>query len=302
LYYFASSARTDGIIRFLRKSNSPIFLIDEFSSLRLVNLKMLRRLGPIIYVSQDLAYNRYGFGDNLITRKLMYKFERDAVPLATIVIACSERDRLKYLEMGAKKVISYPNIYPIAEFEPCAKDESPSISIVLQEHWGSRADRSLEEIFTALSCIDRKIIVYLIGMKPKKIPGNIGLQYHRRIREKSDYMRILDKSWIGINVGIHLGGANEKKYDYALAGLVVFSDNLGARGDLLPHEYTYVDNHDLAAKLEQLLESGKEKIIEMGIENRKRALSLAEKQREELLREVKSIVFHNRQGALCGTR
>ena len=53
-------------------------------------------------------------------------------------------------------------------------------------------------------------------------------------------------------MGIHLGGTNERKYDYAMAGLVVFSDNLGVRGDLLPHEYTYVDSYDLAAKLEQL--------------------------------------------------
>jgi hypothetical protein len=156
--YFARSARTDGLIRFLRKLNSPkIFLVDEFLSLNSVNLKMLKCLGPIIYVSQDLAYNRFGFGDNFIAKKLMYKLERDAIALADLVIACSEMERLKYVEMGAGKVISYPNIYPITEFEPCDKDPAPSISIVLPKHWGSRADRSLEEILKALSCVDRKI-------------------------------------------------------------------------------------------------------------------------------------------------
>jgi len=293
--YFARSARTDGLIRFLRKLNSPkIFLIDEFWSINSVNLKELKDLGLIIYVSQDVARNRFGFGENFIAKKLMYKFERDAIALADVVIACSEMDRLKYVEMGARKAIFYPNIYPITEFEPCDKDQTPSISIVLPKHWGSRADKSLEEIFKALSCVDRKIRVYMIGIEPKQVPKNIELQYYKRIPKKLDYLRTLSKSWIGINIGIHKGGTNERKYDYAMAETVVLSDNLGARGDLLPYEYTYVDSHDLAAKLERLLKFGKEKIAEMGTQNRKEAISLAEKQRDILLRMVKSIELHNR--------
>jgi hypothetical protein len=130
----------------------------------------------------------------------------------------------------------------------------------------------------------------MIGIKPQRVPRNICLQYHERITSELEYLRTLSKSWIGINIGIHMGGTNQKKYDYAMAGMVVFSDNLGARGDLLPYEYTYVDSHDLAAKLEQLLKSGKEKIVEMGMQNRKQAISLAEKQREKLLRTVNSIM------------
>jgi len=279
----------------LRKLNSPkIFLIDEFLSLKSVNLKMLKDLGPIIYVSQDLAYNCLSFGDNFIAKKLMYKLERDAIALADVVVACSEKDRLKYVEMGARKVISYPNIYPTTEFEPCDKDQVPSISIVLPKHWGSRANRSLEEIFKALSYINRRIRVYMIGTEPQQVPGNIELKYYEHIPSELDYLRTLSKSWIGINIGIHMGGTNQRKYDYAMARIVVFSDNLGVRGDLLPYEYTYVDSYDLAAKLEQLLKFGKEKIVEMGIQNRKQAISLAEKQREKLLKTVNSMAFHNR--------
>jgi len=293
-YYFATSARTDGIIRFLRKLESPkIFLIDEFWSINTVNLKKLKNLGSIIYVSQDVAYNRYGFRDNLITKELMYKLERGAIALADVVIACSERDRLKYIEMGANKAVFYPNIYPLKEFEPGVKDQSPSISIVSRGHWGSKADRSLEEIFKALSSSCRTIKVYIIGIEPKQVPKNIRLQHFGFMPSKLDYLNILSKSWIGINIGFHMAGSNERKYDYAMAGLVVFSDNLGARGDLLPHEYTYVDSHDLAAKLEQLLQFGKEKIVEMGVQNRKQALSLAEKQREKVLTTVNSMVFPN---------
>jgi hypothetical protein len=107
-----------------------------------------------------------------------------------------------------------------------------------------------------------------------------------------DYLTILSKSWIGINVGFHLGGANQRKYDYAMAGLVVFSDSLGSRGDLLPHEYVYVDRQDLTAKLEQILEYGKELITEMGLRNRKQAMYLAETQRKKLLSEVNELMLH----------
>ena len=294
-FYFATSARTDGIIRFLRRLKSPkIFLIDEYWSINTLNLKKVKPLGIFIYVSQDVAYNRYGFRDNLITEELMYKFEREAIALVDIVIASSERDRIKYIELGAKKAIFYPNIYPIKEFAPCIKDQSPSISIVTRGHWGSKADKSLEEIFNALSFIGRTIKVYVFGIEPKQVPKNIRSQHYKFIASKLDYLNILSKSWIGINIGFHMAGSNERKYDYAMAGLVVFSDSMGARGDLLPHEYTYVDTPDLAAKLKQLLQFDKEKIEEMGAQNRKQALSLAEKQREKLLATINSVVSSNR--------
>ena len=87
-------------------------------------------------------------------------------------------------------------------------------------------------------------------------------------------------------MGIHAGGSNQRKYDYAMAGLVIFSDSFGARGDFLPNEYTYVDEIDLAAKIKELLNLGKERIFEMGLQNRSQALSLAEEKREELSREI----------------
>jgi hypothetical protein len=133
----------------------------------------------------------------------------------------------------------------------------------------------------------------MVGTEPQQVPRNIELRYCRFIPNKLDYLNTLSKSWIGINIGIHKGGTNERKYDYAMAGTVVLSDNLGARGDLLPYEYTYFDSHDLAAKSERLLEFGKEKIAEMGIQNRKEAISLAEKQRDRLVKLVKSIELHN---------
>jgi len=288
--YFDTTARSDYIIPFLRNMNSPrIFLIDEFMSIRTLDLKLLKQLGAVIYVSQDVASERYGFEDNIVARRLMYKLEREILQRADLIIACSERDQLKYIEMGAKNVIFYPNIYPIMEFETGIKDTNPSISVVLRNLWGTKSALNFNAVFKALSKIDKKIKIYVIGMEPQRVPRNIKLEHYEYIPNKLDYMRILSKSWIGINIGIHKGGSNERKYDYAMAGLVVFSDILGCRGDLLPHEYTYLDNNDLAAKLEQLIELGQKKIIEMGIENRKQAISLGEKQREKLLSTINTM-------------
>ena len=287
-----TSARANRLMPLLKKVNLPkVFLIDEFLSLNCLDLKKLRLLGPIIYVSQDTAYNRFGFGDNPITKELMFRFERDAITNFNLVIACSEMEKLKYLEMGARNAIFYPNLYPTLEFEPCNKDPMPSASIVLRGHWGHRAEQSLELIFNALAYLNRQIKIYLVGIKPARIPKNVKLEHIEFIRNKSNYLKVLSKSWIGINVGIHMAGTNERKYDYAEAGTVVISDTLGARGDLLPHEYTYVDAHDLAAKIGQLLELGKDHLREMGEENRARALLLAEKQRQLLLANIKNLSY-----------
>ncbi len=291
-HYFASSARANDVVGYLKKDKSPkILLIDEFLSIKTVNLKLLDCLGRIIYVSQDVASDRYGFRENKIAKVLMYKLEHDAIAAAELVVACSNRDRLKYMEMGAKKVVFYPNIYPVAEFKPDIKDYRPTLSIVSRGHWGSKLEESMDEIFKALSFINGAITVYVIGSKPKKVPKNVRLIHYSFVPSKLDYLKILSKSWMGINLGFHMAGSNERKYDYAMAGLVVFSDMIGARGDILPHEYTYVDSYDLASKIEQLLQFGKEKIMEMGEQNRKQAINLAEKQREQVLGAINSLII-----------
>lgn len=290
--FFGTSARSNRLFHLINRLDSPkVFLIDEFLSLTCIDLAKLRRYGPIIYVSQDLAYNRFGFGDNFITRQLMFRLERDALVNIDLVIACSERERLKYLEMGARQTMFYPNSYPTNEFEPIEKDKNPSICIVLKNYWGSRAKNSLKSIFKGLGCLSGTIRVYLIGIKPQEVPKNIILEHSEFIPNKLDYLRVLSRSWIGINVGIHSAGTNERKYDYAEAGTIVFSDNLGVRGDLLPFEYTYLDSHDLAAKISQLLKFDRKSLVEMGLKNRKHVLSMTQKERYKLLAKISGITI-----------
>lgn len=293
---FGSSARADSLLKMLNNLKSPkVFLVDEFKSLNCIDLKKLRLLGSIIYVSQDVAYNQYGFQKSFITRKLMFRLERDAIANVDLVVACSETEKLKYLDMGAKKAIFYPNIYPTKKFEPDKKDEIPSISIILRDHWGFRAKQSLRKVFNAIEGINRQLKVCLIGMKPPRIPNNITLEHHRFIQSKMDYLKLLSRSWIGINIGIHMAGTNERKYDYAEAGLVVFSDTIGVRGDLLPNEFSYVDSHDLTAKLKQLLEFDSAMLFQMGKANRSQVLSLAEKERLKTFGYLSQIVIDNEQ-------
>jgi hypothetical protein len=282
--YLARSGRTDCLIGFLGQIDKPkIFLVDEFFSINSVKIEKLKNLGQIIYVSSDLASDFYG--DNYIASKLMYKLEKHAIALPDLVVVCSERDRIKYIQMGAKKTLFYPNIYP-TEFELSDKDISPSLAVVLRGHWGSTATESLEKVLAAIACIDRPIKVYMIGVNPKKTAKNIHLEHYNYIPSREEYLKTLSKSWIGINLGIHAGGSNQRKYDYALAGLAVFSDTFGARGDLLSNEHTYVDEADLAAKLKQLLNLGRERIIEMGQQNRNQALSLAKEKQDELIKII----------------
>ena len=287
---FGSSAYATNLISFLNKFNDSykVFIIDEFVSLNCIDIKRLKTLGSIIYVSQDVAYNRFGYRDNCITKDLMLRLERDAIVNFDLVVSCSEMERLKYLEMGAKTVICYPNIYPTKGFKANDKDDIPSISIVLRGHWGTVAENSLNTIFEALSNINRKIRVYMIGIRPPKVPKNVEMHYHTFIPSKLEYLKLISQSWIGVNLGIHMAGTNERKYDYSEAGLVVFSDALGTRGDLLPYEYVFVDKYDFAAKLGQLLEFGKLRLLEMGEVNREVALSIAEKGQKKILDFFKS--------------
>lgn len=286
--YFGSSGQINNFMNYLGTINcSKTFLIDEFVSLRCLDLKKLKTMGSLIYVSQDIAYKRFGFGDNSITRQLMVKFEKEPLANFDLVVACSELERFTYLQMGAKKVIYYPNFYPTKKFKLDRKDDTPSISIVLRPHWGSVAECSLNKIFNVLTRLNCEITVYMFGIKPKTIPKNAKLNYFDFLPNKTDYLQVLSRSWIGINVGIHKGGTNERKYDYAEAGLVVVSDSFGSRGDLLPHEYSYVDSQDLEKKMTDLIKIGKQRLKKMGEENRKMSLMLAESQRMKLLNVVK---------------
>ena len=58
---------------FLEKNKlSKNLLIDEFVSIKHCDLKSLKLFGSIVYVSQDVAYDHFNFGNNVVTKTLMY--------------------------------------------------------------------------------------------------------------------------------------------------------------------------------------------------------------------------------------
>jgi hypothetical protein len=294
LNYFATTARSDKLTMILQDNKSlKVFLIDEYMSINTLDLGLLKKIGHIIYVSQDVPSEVFDFGDHIIASALMSKLESKVLKLADLVVASSERDRLRYIDNGAKNVVFYPNIYPIEAFIPKAKDKMVSIAIVFRSHWGLKNISRLTEIFSAIAKINQKVKIFLIGSKPDIIPNKLHIEHYEFLTDKHQYMNVISHCWIGINIGIHKGGTNERKYDYAMANLVVFSDILGARGDLLPHEYTFLDGNDLASKLNQLLSFGEERINEMGKENRAQALLIAGKQRKIFFDSMQSLLTTN---------
>jgi hypothetical protein len=288
--YFVRASRIKNLTSFLENTMSQkVFLIDEYMSIKTIDPKYLKKNGFLIYVSQDIPSEVFDFDRNFIASTLMSKFEHQIMGLADLVIASSNRDCLRYVQNGAKNVIYYPNIYPIVNFHPANKDEIISISIVFRKHWGTKKASSLNQIFEALGKIHVQFKVYMIGMKPQNVPTNIQMEHYDFISDKQNFLKVISKSWIGINVGFHKGGSNERKYDYAMAGLVVFSDFYGSRGDLLPHEYTFLDSNDLAAKLLQLMALGKKTLSGMGLENREQALLLASEQYNKVVGAIQGL-------------
>lgn len=276
------------VFDYINKIRNPIiFVIDEFFSLRMLNIDRLKSHGQIVYISSDFAYDFYS--DNSIASKMMYDFEKSLISKTDLIIACSERDKQKYEDLDINQVIFYPNLYPDSEFNVLNKDETPSVCLVIKEHWGNRSYESLNFVINSLSSIPKKIKLYLIGMKPKKIPSNLELLHYKFIPNKIDFLKILSKSWVGINLGIHFAGTNERKYDYAVSGLIVFSDIFGAKGDFIPNEYTYVDFYDLKAKLNQIFQLSKEEIFRKGLENRNYIINFAKNQKDILLKVIKTL-------------
>jgi hypothetical protein len=286
--YWVRQSQEKTLLNFLNKNNVPtIFIIDEFFSLKTINLEHIINFGKTIYISSDFAQDFYS--DNIVASKMIYNLEKSIVPKTNLVIACSERDKLKYKKMGIENVIYYPNLYLELNFSLCEKEEKPSICLVLKEHWGSRSKESLNKVMGSLASLPIKIKLYLIGAKANQIPSNVELHQFDFIPSKLEFLKILSKSWIGINIGIHLAGTNERKYDYAFTGLIVLSDTYGGRGDFIPNEYTFVDYYDLTAKLNQILKLDKNLIIMKGLENRNHVIAMSNKQQNILIKSLENM-------------
>jgi len=267
LRYGSLECKAEDLKKYIDKGD--LIILDSIAGYVMIKPQLHNLVDfKIIYLSHNFEPNFFGVTN---PKHFIWKSEKEAVNLADLVIVASYRDLLlynKYYECPIEKIAVLPNIYPL-NFNIC-KEDSPTVAVILGDHWGKSVIYSLANILSGLKNLNLKIISVgnLLTKKLKHMGLNVeGYDY---ILGRRNFLEIISKAQIGINYGINLGGTNVRKFDYALSALVVLSSPLGSRGEPLPYEYTFTDAEDLKTKLRFLLERD---LKRMGEENRRFALS-----------------------------
>ena len=226
-----------------------------------------RKAGLTVYLGHNFEADYYSS-----LRSMVMRLEGEAIRSSDLVIAASLRDMLRYTrDLGApeEKTMVFPNIFPPRGEYLQRKNSSKTMAIITgPEYCGEilRISRMLGE--------NKELEVLVFGGRCRKIDGvapnvkTIGF-----IESRREFLSKLSKAHIGLNYGLWLGGSSTKRYDYALAGLAVASNSIGARGYPLPGEICFADEYDLAAKVEAIPVG---EAVEMGEANHRRVLEIYE--------------------------
>lgn len=222
-----------------------------------------------------------------------------------LLVAASERDRLAYLShgvIGEDQVMVYPNIFPPGpgwEGTPAFERASMPFTLAMVETgWlgrkGAKEDAEFAAGALGLLPRDRKVRVLAFGdllwsELRRALPGSIEVVGGGRVPGRDGFLRALSGAHAGVNLARWSGGTNVKKYDFALAGLVVLSNPLGTRGGLIPHEHAFSDAADLAADLLELTSQGSARVVRMGDENSRAVRTAAKGASESLMGRVKEL-------------
>ena len=284
----------------LEGSNHKVLVINSlmgYVSIRKHISRIIKKSKPvIIYLSHDFTGDFYRQG---YSSKIAEGLEREICNISDLILASSIRDReqyIKHYKITYDKIIVYPNIYPIDTLSDHyelirSKYEEPTLAII-----GSRSlykDRFFNGLVESIYDLFDRIIY--IGYKAPIIDHLIKkyremIEYHKHIPSRYDFLKTLSKAHIGLNYGLWLGGSNVKRYDYALSGLLILSNALGARGEILPCEYVYADQADLRGKLRQLLSRDLDEIIRCGRTNLDTAYSYYEGFVREFMRKISTFL------------
>ena|GEM_PF-1887331 len=269
---------------------SSSYLFKKSSSLRDSN-------SIILYLSHDF----YLDGIPSILRSIAKTYEGNLIENADLVLVSGRRDKELYQEeygLKEEKLVTYANVFPPLDppytlgrlRKTIIKNKYDQPTIVLNA--GSKLSINnlkeyVYEVNKAVKEIEGLRIVAL-GDRISKVArevewGSNELDILPHIPDRVSFLNYLSRGHIGINYAYKLMGTNVKRFDFALAGLVILSRIMGARGELLPYEYTYLDYADLNVKLSKLLEYDLEK---MGYENRVEALNIASKSYKELKEKI----------------
>lgn len=207
------------------------------------------------------------------------RVEREAAETSDLILVASHRDASKYLidfDLDEEKILVVPNIYPV-EFKKRPKLSGKTVAIVAgsQYKWAQNTAKFILKHNLA------DHILYIGRHHPKiRDPRLMRWEY---IPSREEFLSVLSQAHLGINHGVWLGGSNVKRYDYALAGLTIFSGGTGFRGDILPGEIAYTDLYDLAAKLKLIT---LDEAIELGMQNMTTAMNIYKKMLDELKKKI----------------
>jgi hypothetical protein len=250
-------------------------VIDEISS----------RACCLVYLSHNFEPDYYsGLFVGYVGR-----IEERIVSVADIVVAASVRDALRYRDeyKAGEKIVVFPNVFP-EEFRPMDRLEWPSVAIVA----GSNPAMASKMALFLAKTSTVKNIVY-VGKAERDLLNSYGqsirdkIIHYEHIPSRGDYLAALSAVHIGVNYGVWLGGSNVKRFDYALAGLLIASNGTGSRGEYLPGEICFADPYDLVAKIKML---NRDEAEALGTENQRYALRLHDEAVSNLRKALMSLV------------
>jgi len=240
---------------------SDVVVLDHVRSVVMASRCNKAVKNPVIVILHDY-HREFPYGVNFFTRivgRLSDKRIKEYLENAGLLIAASVRDAVLYKEhLTEANILVYPNLYYPRERIKINKDNSKLIiNVVLP-----RVHRDI--VINIVKRIRRHVKdVEIRGINVPDLPGvkNLG-----KIPSREKYLETLAEGHIGINfttTGFQ-SGSNVKRYDYAIAGNVPLNYMSNAIGEPLPHEYTFVDEYDLFAKI---LTLDLERLIKYGMEN-----------------------------------
>lgn len=281
-------------------SDKVILIFDDISSCYLFkDIRILKESDNtmIFYLSHDYYIDAI----TPILKNKIKSCEENIIRVADLVITSGSRDLELYRASYYSKrnnFISFANVFPpinppysitkLSEALSTDREKDPTIVLnigakVLEKHIltylgeVSEAVRELENL--KILVIGEKLIRYLDKFKW----GKNKIEPISYISSRLGFLRQLSRAHIGVNYAYKSVGTNVKRFDFALAGLVILSRHPGSRGEFLPYEYVYIDPIDLRVKLRKLLECN---LGKMGEENRVEAIKIAIESYENLLNKL----------------
>ena len=279
----------------LRNREKYLLVIDSirgYASIKQIFDKIADNSLAVLYLSHN--YEPEFIGSKILWRHIE-KMERWIIRNSDLVLAASMRDsklfKRKY-GINGQRILFLPNVYPVKGLK-ISKADSPSVSLVLPDNWGIKAiENTVSRISTAIQMSEKVKNVIVVGEAAGKVSkqkewGGSGIETYGFIKSRRKFLETIGRGYIGLNFAFKSAGTNVKKYDYAITKQVVLSNVSGARGDILPHEYTFIDEYDLASKIDQIFD---EDYFKMGEQNALFAHKLYKIAREKIKERLLEIL------------